>query len=133
MKRPRVVWVGMQEESSNLAALQRDVEKSLIPLGFKPEKRAYHPHLTLGRTRRNVHESDLRRLGQHIATSSVGELGQIQVESFRLMRSDLRPDGAIYTPLALFPLGLVREGEKHRSAMIEQIESFLQKRMADFD
>jgi 2'-5' RNA ligase len=111
VKKPRVVWVGTQEITGSLVALQRDIEKSLTPLGFKPEKRAYHPHLTLGRTRRNVQGSDLKRLGQHIATSNVGELSQIQVNSFRLMRSDLHPDGAIYTPLAHFPLRLVQEGK----------------------
>jgi 2'-5' RNA ligase len=101
---PRVVWVGVREDSGRLLALQRDVEKGLAPLGFKPEKRAYHPHLTLGRTARHVRSADQRRLGEVIAASDVGELAQIRVESFRLMRSDLRPDGAVYTALETFSL-----------------------------
>lgn len=108
-RRPRVVWVGIQEETGALAALQRDVEESLVPLGFKREKRAFHPHLTLGRARRNVSRGDQRRLGELIADTDVGELFQIEVRSFRLMRSDLRPDGAVYTPLAVFNLGLEKE------------------------
>jgi 2'-5' RNA ligase len=109
VKRPRVVWVGIEEETGSLGALQRDVEKSLAPLGFEPEKRAFHPHLTLGRTQRNVGSRDQGRLGEVIATAGVGELGQVQVKSFVLMRSDLRPDGAVYTPLALFDLSLDQE------------------------
>jgi 2'-5' RNA ligase len=104
LKRPRVVWVGVQEESGALAALQRDVVKSLVPLGFEPEKRAFHPHLTLGRAKRGVRPADLRRLGEVIAATEVGELDNIQVASFRLMRSDLRPDGAVYTSLAAVDL-----------------------------
>jgi 2'-5' RNA ligase len=104
VRRPRVVWVGVEEETGALAALQRDVEQSLVPLGFEPEKRAFHPHLTLGRTQRNVRSADLRRLGELIATAGVGELGQVHVSAFHLMRSDLRPQGAIYTALASFAL-----------------------------
>ena len=110
-RRPRVVWVGVEEETGSLAALQQDVEESLTPLGFEPEKRAFHPHLTLGRTGRGVRPSDQRQLGEVIATAGVGELDQIRVDSFRLMRSDLRPSGAVYTPLAVFALSLERGGE----------------------
>ncbi len=111
LNRPRVVWVGIQEQTGSLAALQRDVEESLAPLGFKPERRAYHPHLTLGRTKDRVHSSDLRRIGEVVAAAEVGELGQVRVKSFRLMRSDLHPDGAIYTSLAAFALGPEQGGE----------------------
>jgi 2'-5' RNA ligase len=105
MKRPRVVWVGVREETGALQALQRDVVKSMVPLGFEPERRAFHPHLTLGRTRRNVSSASQRELGESLAGVEVGELAQVQVASFRLMRSDLRPGGAIYTPLAVLDLG----------------------------
>jgi 2'-5' RNA ligase len=104
VRRPRVVWVGVEEETGSLAALQRDVEKGLIPLGFEAEKRAFHPHLTLGRTRRGLRSGDQRRLGEIIAAAGVGELDRIQVDSYRLIRSDLRPSGAVYTPLAGFEL-----------------------------
>lgn len=104
MKRPRVAWVGVQEETGALQALQRDVVKSMVPLGFEPERRAFHPHLTLGRTRRDVSAAGQRELGESLAGVEVGELARIQVASFRLMRSDLRPDGAIYTALAVFDL-----------------------------
>lgn len=108
-KRPRVVWVGVKEVTGALAAVQRDVEKSLVPLGFEREKRAFHPHLTLGRTRRGINSRDQRGIGDVIASANVEELARIEVESFRLMRSDLYPDGAEYTPLAIFSLGLEQE------------------------
>lgn len=104
VNKPRVVWVGVQEESGVLAALQQDVVKSLVPLGFEPEKRAFHPHLTLGRVKRGLRAADQRRLGEVIATAGVGELSRVQVSSYRLMRSDLRPSGAVYTPLAVLNL-----------------------------
>ncbi len=102
--KPRVVWVGLEEERGDLKALQRDVDKILAPLGFDPEKRAYHPHLTLGRTRRGIHSGDQRRVGEIVASADVGALGRLCVESFRLIQSDLRPNGAVYTPLEIVAL-----------------------------
>jgi 2'-5' RNA ligase len=109
MKRPRVLWIGVHEETGALATLQRDIEKSLAPLGFEPERRAYHPHLTLGRTRRGVRFNDQRKIGQVIASTDVDPIDELRVEAFRLMRSDLRPDGAVYTTLDVFSLGSVYE------------------------
>jgi len=104
-KRPRVVWVGVEEETGHLTALQRDVDESLGALGFEPEERGFQPHLTLGRTRRDVNSRDQGRLGETVATAGVGQFGQMYVEAFRLMRSELRPSGAVYSTLALFTLG----------------------------
>ncbi len=103
-RRPRVVWVGLQEESGVLAALQRDVDQSLVPLGFEPEKRRFHPHLTLGRVKRGIPSGDLRRLGQVLVVSGIGELDRVQATSLRLMRSELRSSGALYSSLAAVDL-----------------------------
>jgi 2'-5' RNA ligase len=104
IKRPRVVWIGVEERSGALAALQRDVERALVPLGFEPERRGFHPHLTLGRTRRNVRYEDQRQLGEVIDAARVSKLDDIRVTAIKLMRSDLKPDGAVYSPLGIFNL-----------------------------
>ena len=109
VQKPRVIWIGVQEATGSLAALQRDIDRSLAPLGFQPEKRGFHPHLTLGRIKRHVRANDQRRVGEVIATTGVGDLGQIRVESFRLMRSDLRRDGAVYTSLSIVSLSPQQE------------------------
>jgi 2'-5' RNA ligase len=105
VKRPRVLWVGVTEETGRLTALQRDVEQHLEGLGFAREKRAFHPHLTLGRTRQGLRSSELTRIGEAVASSEVGELGKVHVDKIHLMRSDLRPDGAVYTSLQRVSLG----------------------------
>ncbi len=107
--RPRVVWVGVSDETGRLTSLQRAIEQSLVPLGFEPEKRAYHPHLTLGRAQRRVRRADQRRLGEIINSINAGELGLVDVVEFRLMRSDLKPDGAVYTALHTLPLKDVQD------------------------
>jgi 2'-5' RNA ligase len=100
-RQPRVVWVGIVEPSGALAALQKGVAEALEPLGFEPEKRAFTPHLTLGRASRQAHRRALAELGELITRFKAGSLGQVFVNRIVLMRSDLRPGGAVYTPLAV--------------------------------
>ncbi len=105
VRRPRVLWVGIREESGALAGLQREIERALDPLGHPPERRKFHPHLTLGRVKRKVPKRDVARLGEIVANSQVGDLTQVGVQSLHLFRSDLRPTGAVYTSLATFKFG----------------------------
>lgn len=103
-RRPRVVWVGVQEESGTLARLQKAIEDGMEKLGFAPEGRRFHAHLTLGRTQRRASAGDVRRLGQLVEETNIGELGRMEARVVSLMRSDLRPTGAVYTQLAAVEL-----------------------------
>jgi 2'-5' RNA ligase len=103
-RRPRVVWVGIEEETGNLARLQRAIEKRLAPLGYPPEKRPFNPHLTLGRVRSRVRSGELRRVGELIEAADIGLLSEMEARAVGLIRSDLGPSGAVYTPLAEAPL-----------------------------
>ena len=103
--RPRVVWVGVAQPSGALIALQKGVTQALVPLGFEPEKRPYTPHLTIGRADRRAGRRELAEVGELITRSEVGTLCQVYVEHVTLMKSDLQPGGAVYTPLAVLAFG----------------------------
>ena len=103
-RRPRVVWVGVQEESGTLTRLQKAIEDEMEKLGFAPEGRRFHAHLTLGRTQRRASSGDVRRLGQLVSETEIGRLGQMEARVVSLMKSDLRPTGAVYTQLAAVKL-----------------------------
>jgi 2'-5' RNA ligase len=101
-RRPRVVWVGVEEPSGALARLQREVERAMTPLGFAPEKRRFSPHLTLGRVK--GHKPDeLGALGDYVTQAKV-QVGEMEVAAVHLIKSELRPAGAVYTALAVAPL-----------------------------
>jgi len=102
IRRPRVVWVGVEEPSGALARLQHGVEQVLVPLGFRPEARAFSPHLTLGRVKGGGRQA-LEALGAYVERAKV-RIGEMEVEAVHLMQSDLRPSGAVYTQLAVVPL-----------------------------
>jgi 2'-5' RNA ligase len=103
-RRPRVVWVGVQEESRTLKRLQKAIEDGMEKLGFAPERRKFHAHLTLGRVRRRTSSGDVRRLGQLVEETDIGLLGQMEARAVSLIKSDLRPTGAVYTQLAAVKL-----------------------------
>jgi 2'-5' RNA ligase len=103
-RRPRVLWAGVREESGTLTRLQKAIEDEMDKLGFAPERRKFHPHLTLGRVRRRTSSGDMRRLGQLVSETDIGSLGQMEARSVSLMKSDLRPTGAVYTQLAAVEL-----------------------------
>jgi 2'-5' RNA ligase len=98
-KRPRVLWIGVDEPTGSLLGAQRAVEVECEGLGFLREKRGFHPHLTLGRVRRDLPSSKLRQLAMALLELEIGELGRMPVDAIRLFKSDLRPSGAVYTCL----------------------------------
>ncbi len=102
--RPRVIWVGLEESTGRLELLHTAVNEALTQLGFEPDRRPFHPHLTLGRVRRGRARSVVRRIGEGLAEMQVGAVTAEHVEQMLLFRSDLGPSGAVYTALHTFPL-----------------------------
>jgi 2'-5' RNA ligase len=97
------------EPTGTLVRLHKAVEDELVELGFKKEGRPFRPHLTIGRVHRKASQGDRQDLGELIVGSNEGRLGDMTVTSVNVMRSDLRPSGAVYTALAQVPL----PGEGH--------------------
>ncbi len=98
LQRPRVIWVGV-EAPGELMAVQSGVEHRMTRLGYPREERPFSPHLTLGRVSRNINQLEMRTISQVIQASKVGFMGVAHVNQFHLFRSDLRPDGAVYTKI----------------------------------
>ena len=99
VRRPRVVWVGVHEETGQLAALQKDIERELAGLGFPPEVRAFTPHLTLARVAEKASRQEVEALGKAVSEQDLKVLAQMRVTEVSVMKSDLRPEGAFYAEL----------------------------------
>lgn len=96
MKEMRVVWVGLRGGQESLGRLARHIEEAMVPLGFKREGRPFKPHLTLGRVKGRQH---LRALQEVLLAKQGFAAEDFDVTEVVLYKSDLRPDGARYTPL----------------------------------
>jgi RNA 2',3'-cyclic 3'-phosphodiesterase len=101
---PRTLWIGIRESSGELLWIQSDLEDALAGLGFSRERRKFHPHLTIGRVKRHVGRNEISDLAQHLKQIKIGNLGTVQVDKIALMRSDLRPTGAVYNRISVAKL-----------------------------
>jgi 2'-5' RNA ligase len=93
-ERPRVLWVGLVDESGALQALQADVEKWMEGLGFARETRPFAPHLTLGRVKEG-HAPVAAALQPYRDTA----FGTSMIRDVTLYESKLRARGAEYVVL----------------------------------
>lgn len=92
-KPARVVWVGMNE-SPALMALQTDLEGRLAAAGFAAEERPFSAHLTLARIKDPAAGKDVPGLIEADRNTRFGSFG---VDALRVFRSELTPQGPIYT------------------------------------
>ncbi len=95
LRAPRVLWAGLSEPSGELEKLQLRMEQAFRANGFAPEERPFSPHLTIARVKAPREVAALARQWQ----ATVVENLCFSVQEVVLMRSDLRPEGAVYTPL----------------------------------
>jgi 2'-5' RNA ligase len=99
IRRPRVLWAGVGGDMDALEALQEKVEAAMEGLDFPRERRAFSPHLTLGRVRDTISAVARQRVGGLMSQASLDGADPWPVNGVHLMRSNLTPDGAVYTSL----------------------------------
>ncbi len=93
-RRARVVWVGC-EAPAQIKQLHEQVEAGMSEIGFDRENRSFHPHVTLGRARRDASPSRLGGLSRMLESLVVDV--EFPVTSVELMQSELSRAGAKYT------------------------------------
>lgn len=102
VKRPRVLWLGMDGDVDTLIRLQKEVDAELQKYGFEKEDRTFRPHLTLARVKDPM---GLIGLAKIMEKRENYEAGSFSAAGLNLFKSDLTPKGAVYTKLAYFPFG----------------------------
>jgi 2'-5' RNA ligase len=93
------LWAGVDPKEP-VAALAGKVERVCQQAGLEPERRTFHPHITLARWKgRRTHEAEsfLRRR-QGLSSDP------FEVDSFSLFESRLSRHGAHYEEVASYPL-----------------------------
>ena len=97
--RARVVWIGPAVGGADLVELGAAVAGGLRPHGFEPDRKEFHPHLTLARLK--VPDNVAEVLAA-IGSEPVGE--PFTVGEVVLYQSQLSSKGPTYTVLERFPL-----------------------------
>lgn len=102
LRRPRVLWAGLQAPAA-LAQLAAEAEAALHAHGFPRSPRAFTPHLTLARVRREAQPAQLAGLQPALAHQSVPAASG-PLEQLVLFESQLKPSGAVYNSLVRIQL-----------------------------
>ena len=92
--RPRVIWVGVEDPSGSVRRLHERIEKTLGPLGLRRERRAFKPHITLGRVRSAQNAIELRA---EVVKNSNFQAGIAQASEITIYSSELTPQGPLHT------------------------------------
>lgn len=91
---PRVIWLGIRH-AAGLVALYDTINKHLKPLGHKPDKKVFVPHLTIARVKHLANHAGLEEL---LAGYEKEDFGKVTVNRFTLYQSILKPTGPTYVP-----------------------------------
>ena len=101
--RPRILWAGAEGEVETLEKLKLSLDDTLAPLNYVPEKRRFHPHLTLARVG-ELRSRDRLEFSKLLELTRETRFGPWQIGSVALMQSVLSPAGARYSSLIIVPL-----------------------------
>ena len=100
---PKVVFAAVSEPEGILELLHESVDETLHhDLGVKQETRKFVPHITLGRVKKRGKAPTLNEMQDTVKDDY---FGAVAVSGMELIKSDLTPDGPIYTTLHEFTLG----------------------------
>ena len=102
LRSPRIFWMGIGADPK-LELLHHDLEVACEALGHEVDARAFRPHITLGRVKRDVNAEQVAAMAR-LATN-VRYRGSIDARSIDVMQSELSSAGPRYTVLAAVPLG----------------------------
>jgi len=107
-RRPRVIWIGLNGDIGRLSDLRDELQEELKALGFMPEKRPFRAHLTFGRFKGHLDRPEDMKwiLDKYRDINS----DLYQLNELILYKSDLKPDGPVYTKMATWPLRAENSG-----------------------
>lgn len=103
LRRPRVLWIGLEEPTGSLSALRQAICDATQPFTDEFEEARFSAHVTLARVK-EISRQCSAELGRHIETLSQLDFGTWRVTELELIRSQLGSAGAVYTKLSAHPL-----------------------------
>jgi 2'-5' RNA ligase len=95
LRRPQVLWLGIDDPDNALPSLAEQADRAIRAQGFGAPDKRFVGHLTVARARKGRRPSDLDQLTAGLTEPE----GALTICSITLYRSDLRPEGPLYTPL----------------------------------
>jgi len=90
---PRVIWIGTNNGVNELEKLAETIRTKLSRLGFSPDKK-FKPHVTIFRIKNKIDG-----MSNKLEKFSSYYFGKQTVSEIKLKKSELTPNGPVYTDL----------------------------------
>jgi len=90
---PRVIWIGVTDGINELEKLAEMIRSKLSYIGFSPDKK-FKPHVTIFRVKNKIED-----LSSKLEKFSSCSFGKQLISEIKLKKSELTPNGPIYTDL----------------------------------
>ena len=90
---PRVIWIGTDDGINELEKLAEIIRSKMSHLGFNPDKK-FKPHVTIFRVKNKI-----ENMSDKLEKFSSYSFGKQLVSEIKLKKSELTPNGPIYTDL----------------------------------
>jgi len=97
---PRVIWIGTDDGINELEKLAEMIRSKLSDIGFSPDKK-FRPHVTIFRVKNKIED-----ISDKLEKFSSYSFGKQMIYEIKLKKSELTPEGPIYTDV------LVVKGKK---------------------
>ena len=92
----RVVFCEINGDVEGIKRVQREIRENLRKHGFKTDKRAFKPHLTIARVKSPQNRKELMLVIKKFSTINCGVQ---EITSINLKKSVLKPEGPEYSTL----------------------------------
>ena len=93
---PRVLWIGVRDESGKFAEFHTRLEEACAREGFAREERPFHPHLSIARLRKPQGARALAAAHKEM----LFEPADVAVAELLVIRSELSNAGSRYTVIS---------------------------------
>jgi 2'-5' RNA ligase len=95
-----IFWLGV-EPNRPLETFYYNIEDALHKIGFEKETRRFKPHITVGRNKKTFNFKSFFKLIDEYGSHPIH---RFTASHFQVFKSDLKPEGPIYTILKEIPL-----------------------------
>lgn len=98
IRKPRAMWLGIEQGAPELGAIADALDAPLDPLGWPPDDRPYRPHLTVARLDASSPAQGLAA-AEALETAAIGWRAAFRASEVVLFRSHLGGGPPRYEPL----------------------------------
>ena len=95
-----ILWIGINHHKK-LEEIYSTLENLLSKGGIAKENRPFNPHITVGRNRKSFNFKSIIRI---LEEKQFEFISNLKVSQFQIFKSELTPDGPIYTIMKELPL-----------------------------